>query len=65
MKQLIANYRRLLKLTTTPFHRYLYDKVDWEGRLVGIVGARGVGKTTMMLQYICNYADPTFTLRNE
>lgn len=52
MEQLIANYRKLLLLTESRFHRYLYDKVNWNGRLVGIVGARGVGKTTMMLQRI-------------
>ncbi len=51
MKQLIENYRRLLSLTATSFHRYLYEKVNWSGRMVGIVGARGVGKTTMILQY--------------
>lgn len=52
MEQLIANYRRLLQLTESRFHRYMYDKVNWNGRLVGIVGARGVGKTTMILQHI-------------
>ena len=52
MEQLIVNYKRLLKSTTTSFHRYMYDKVNWNGRMVGIVGARGVGKTTMILQYI-------------
>ncbi|MGM9802452.1 MAG: ATP-binding protein [Candidatus Limisoma sp.] len=51
MKQLIENYRRLLSLTSSSFHRYLYEKVNWSGRMVGIVGARGVGKTTMILQY--------------
>lgn len=52
MEQLIVNYKRLLKLTTSSFHRYMFDKVNWDGRMVGIVGARGVGKTTMILQYI-------------
>ena len=52
MQQLIENYKRLLRLTESKFHRYLYDKVNWNGRLVGILGARGVGKTTMMLQHI-------------
>ena len=52
MEQLIVNYKRLLKSTTTSFHRYMYDKVNWNDRMVGIVGARGVGKTTMILQYI-------------
>ncbi|MBQ0062951.1 MAG: AAA family ATPase [Prevotella sp.] len=52
MQRLIENYKRLLKLTESKFHRYIYDKVNWNGRLVGIVGARGVGKTTMILQHI-------------
>lgn len=52
MEYLIANFRRLLALTESKYHRYIYDKVNWNGRLVGIVGARGVGKTTMLLQRI-------------
>ena len=34
------------------FKRYLFDEIDWEDRLIGIMGARGVGKTTLILQYI-------------
>lgn len=41
-----------LRLTPTSFHRYIYADVDWQGRLTGIVGPRGVGKSTMMLQHI-------------
>lgn len=41
-----------LRLTPTNFRRYLFDDVDWEGRLTGIMGPRGVGKSTMLLQYI-------------
>ena len=52
MEHLIANYRKLLDETPTDFHRYIYDKVNWANRLVGIVGPRGVGKTTLLLQYI-------------
>ncbi|MCQ2188953.1 MAG: AAA family ATPase [Paludibacteraceae bacterium] len=62
MEQLIVNYKRILKLTTSGFHRYLYNKVNWNGRLVGIVGARGVGKTTMILQYIKEHLDANTTL---
>ena len=36
----------------TKFKRYLYDKINWNNRLVILFGARGVGKTTMMLQYL-------------
>ncbi len=34
------------------FKRYLYDEVDWSQRLIGIKGARGTGKTTLMLQIL-------------
>lgn len=34
------------------FKRYLYGKISWESRMIGIIGARGVGKTTLILQYI-------------
>ncbi len=41
-----------LSLVTTEFKRYMYDKLPWEARLVGLTGPRGVGKSTMMLQHI-------------
>ena len=34
------------------FKRHLMNEINWENRLVVISGARGVGKTTMLLQYI-------------
>ena len=40
----------MLSLTDTTFVRYLYDKIDWGNRLIGIKGARGIGKTTLLLQ---------------
>lgn len=52
MKTLYQKYETLLHNTTLDFKRYLYDKVAWNSRMVGIIGARGVGKTTMILQYI-------------
>ncbi len=41
-----------LALTNFTFHRYMYSKVTWDARMFGLVGPRGVGKTTMLLQYI-------------
>ena len=32
--------------------RYLYDRINWNSKSIGILGQRGLGKTTMMLQYI-------------
>ena len=34
-----------------PFARDLMDEIDWNDRLIGIKGTRGVGKTTFLLQY--------------
>lgn len=41
-----------IKVRRTPlkFKRYLYNRIAWGDRLIGITGARGVGKTTIMLQ---------------
>lgn len=42
----------LVKNTNTSFRRFLYDDIPWHNRLTAIVGPRGVGKTTMLLQHI-------------
>lgn len=52
---LFENMEAQLRLTPTSFKRYKYKEVDWEGRLTGIVGPRGVGKSTMLLQYIIEH----------
>ena len=39
----------------TSFKRYLWSKINWDNRLIAITGARGVGKTTLLLQYIKEY----------
>jgi len=43
-------YHRLLTDVETTHHRYLFDSIHFNNRLTGIVGPRGVGKTTLMLQ---------------
>ena len=50
--RLYAYMSELLKQTPMSLVRYKYDQINWEGRLVGIVGPRGVGKSTMVLQRI-------------
>ena len=52
MDRLFKAYGRLLAETDTRFIRYLYDKINWDNRLIVIKGAKGVGKTTMLLQHI-------------
>ena len=43
---------RLIRETDCSFHRYLSGEIDWAEPLVCIMGARGAGKTTLMLQHI-------------
>jgi len=52
MDRIYKTYGRLLAETDLSFTRYLYDKVNWDNRLIVIKGAKGVGKTTMLLQHI-------------
>lgn len=51
-ESLYAYMRSQLELTRSDFHRYLYDDINWNARMVAITGARGVGKSTMVLQYL-------------
>lgn len=52
MDRIFKTYGRLLAGTELGFTRYLYDQINWDNRLIIIKGARGVGKTTMLLQHI-------------
>ena len=52
MDRLYESFDKLLKTVSTDFIRYKYDEISWDHPMVGLVGPRGVGKTTMFLQYI-------------
>ena len=52
MKKLIQYFHVRLNSVKTDFRRYLWEQINWENRLIAIIGARGVGKTTFLLQYI-------------
>lgn len=49
---LYRSYYRKVNSVSTKFTRYLYRRINWSDRLIGIKGARGVGKTTLLLQHI-------------
>ena len=49
---LINFMQQQLSQINSSFKRYMYDKLPWEARLVGLMGPRGVGKSTMVLQHI-------------
>ena len=52
MEILIEKYQRRIAFTQTDFVRSIMYEINWQARLIGIKGARGVGKTTLLLQYI-------------
>jgi len=62
MNTLIETYKLLTDRVKTDFIRYLHDKINWNNRLVAILGARGVGKTTLILQHIKMCDDVTTSL---
>ena len=54
---LVAYQNGQLQRVPKAFHRYMYDRLPWEGRMVGLVGPRGVGKSTLLLQHIAESND--------
>ncbi|HPW78866.1 MAG: hypothetical protein BWX62_01231 [Bacteroidetes bacterium ADurb.Bin037] len=62
MKALYQKFETLLLNITLDFKRYLYEEIAWESRMVGIIGGRGVGKTTMILQRIKEHLSVKNTL---
>ncbi len=43
--------KRFLSVKPLAFRRFLYDRIDFSAQIIGIVGGRGSGKTTLMHQY--------------
>jgi predicted AAA+ superfamily ATPase len=52
MESLFERSRQKIRYAPVSFIRGIMDKIEWSARLTGIRGARGVGKTTLLLQYI-------------
>ena len=61
MEKLIQKFKIRLNSVNLNFKRYLWNQINWKNRLIAIIGARGVGKTTLLLQHI----KETFTNLNE
>jgi len=51
MDTLFEFSKKRIEKVTVDFIRYMYPKIDWKNRMLGLVGPRGVGKTTLLLQY--------------
>lgn len=62
MRSLVAKYRNILKNVDVGYVRNIHNTIPWNDRLIAILGARGVGKTTLVLQHIKLYEDIETTL---
>ena len=52
-----------MRAVPVAFKRYLHERIDWRDRLIMVKGARGTGKTTLMLQRMREaIPDPTRAL---
>lgn len=58
LNKLLENSALYINLVHVPRKRYFYDQIDHVDKLIGIIGARGVGKTTYILNYLKNNALP-------
>ena len=58
MQRLIQLSNLYFSLPTPSFRRYLFSKIDFESKLIGILGQRGVGKTTLIRQIAQQYDLP-------
>jgi predicted AAA+ superfamily ATPase len=52
MDKLYDLHDAYIRKTQTNHKRYLINAIDWDSQLIGIKGSKGIGKTTLMLQYI-------------
>lgn len=62
MDKLFEHFHKLLRELNTDFHRYIYSRINWNSRMIGLTGPRGVGKTTLVLQHIKKNLDPNESL---
>ena len=62
MERLFEYSNKLINEVSTGFLRYMHSEINWKGRMIGLIGPRGVGKTTLVLQYIKQNLNPSETL---
>lgn len=62
METLFDTFRILLDLTPMDYVRSFHDKINWKNRLIGLMGQKGVGKSTLLLQHIKKFDNLDETL---
>lgn len=50
MQNIFQYSNSIIQQVGLEFNRYLFKEINWDSRLIEILGSRGVGKTTLMLQ---------------
>lgn len=62
METLYDSFRIMLDLTPMKYIRSFHDKINWNNRLIGLMGQKGVGKSTLLLQHIKKFNNINETL---
>ena len=62
MESLFTSFNIYLGLTPMDYVRSFHDKINWKNRLIGLMGQKGVGKSTLLLQHIKMYDNLEETL---
>lgn len=62
METLFESFRIALELTPMGYVRSFHDKINWNNRLIGLLGQKGVGKSTLLLQHIRKFDNLEETL---
>ncbi len=62
MISLVEQSQRIINSVRSDYKRFLYYKINWNNRLIGIKGARGTGKTTIVLQWLKSLNLPASTV---
>ncbi len=52
LEKLFEKSNQILKLQNYAYKRYFYYTIDFNDKMLGILGSRGVGKTTVIVQYL-------------
>lgn len=52
IERLYQTFYQKIGKTSIDFHRYLFNRINWDNYVIGLKGARGVGKSTLLLQHI-------------
>jgi len=52
LSSIVKIEKKILKSLQSEYKRYFFDRVNFDSQMIAIVGSRGVGKTTFLLQYL-------------